>query len=70
MDLPRVNPVGIVEQPEGYEATPRTYPVWLRVLAMLFVTFFLAVTVVTGTLSLGAYCLTSNGADTRELGRP
>ena len=39
----------------------------MRVLASLMLGFFFAATVVTGALSLGAYCLTSDGGDTRAL---
>ncbi len=67
MDTPRINPVGIVEYPEGYEARARGFSRPLRFFASLLLAFFFAATVVTGALSVGAYCLTSDGGDTRAL---
>ena len=67
MDTPRINPVGIVEYPEGYEAHPRGFSRPLRLFASLLLFFFFAATVVTGAVSVGAYCLTSDGGDTRAL---
>ena len=65
--MPRINPVGIVEYPEGYESRPRGFSRPIRFFATLLLLFFFAATVVTGALSLGAYCLTSDGGDTRAL---
>jgi len=67
MDLPRVNPIGITELPEGFEAEPRRFSSGQRAFAWVVLVFFLAVTVVTSTLSLGRYCLTTDAADTRAL---
>lgn len=59
MRLPRVNPIGIVEYPEGYAATPREYTMRFRVAAASVLTAFLVVVVVTTVYTLGAYCLTT-----------
>ncbi|MEM8997519.1 MAG: hypothetical protein AAGF23_22230 [Acidobacteriota bacterium] len=67
METPKVNAVGLVEYPDDYVAAPRSYGRGLRVAALLFLCFFAAVTVGSTVLSLGAYCLTSDGGDTRAL---
>ncbi|MEM1181577.1 MAG: hypothetical protein AAGM22_24755 [Acidobacteriota bacterium] len=67
METPRVNAVGLVEYPEDYVASPRTYSRALKLGALLFLSFFAAVTVISTVVSLGAYCLTSDGGDTRSL---
>ena len=67
MQTPSVNAVGLLEVPADYEAEPRQYRRTTRLLALLFLIFFAAVTVGSTVLSLGAYCLTSHGADTRAL---
>ena len=67
MDTPRVNAVGIVEYPEDYEASPRRYGRTLRLFAWFFLGFFALATFVTSALSLGAYCLTSDGGDVRAI---
>lgn len=59
MNIPRVSPVGIVEQPPGYRSRVRRYPASIRVAAMLVLGAFLLVAVTTTVVSLGAYCLTS-----------
>lgn len=59
MQLPRVNPVGLVEQPPGYVARPRAYPARLRLAAALLLGAFVAVSVGTTVYSLGVYCLTT-----------
>jgi hypothetical protein len=71
MEIPRVNPVGLVEQPEELSASPRRFSRGQRLLAGLFVALFLLVTVASTVVSLGRYCLTTDAADTRALpGRP
>ncbi len=67
MDTPRINAVGIVEYPDDYESRPRGFPRPIRVFASLLLLFFFAATVVTGAVSVGAYCLTSDAGDTRTL---
>ncbi len=64
---PRVNPVGVAEIPTGYAQQPRRYPPGIRALAGMLLTSFVAVVLVTTAVSLGAYCLTSDTADTRSL---
>lgn len=67
METPSVNAVGLVEYPDDYTASPRSYSPVLRHTALLFLLFFATVTVASTVLSLGAYCLTSDGGDTRAL---
>ena len=67
MELPRVNPVGIVEYPDGYAPPPRRLSRRRRLAVAVLLLFFAAATIGTAVLSLGAYCLTSQGADTRAL---
>ncbi len=69
MKLPRVNPVGLVELPEDYPASPRRYTTGRRWLVLAVVALFALTTLVTGAVSLGRYCLTTDGGDTRELER-
>ncbi|MCB1033718.1 MAG: hypothetical protein KDD47_07785 [Acidobacteria bacterium] len=70
MEIPRVNPVGLVEQPPGFETTPRQHPLWLRALVLLLLLVFGGVTVVTTVVSLGRYCLTTDTSDVRDLPQP
>ena len=70
MELPRVNAVGVVEHPDGYEVTPRGYPAWLRTVAVAVLATFVLVVLVTSAVTLGAYCLTSDGGDGRLLREP
>lgn len=67
LQAPRVNPVGLLEQPDEASAAPRCYSRVQRLLAGLFVALFLLVTVATTVVSLGRYCLTTDAADTRAL---
>ena len=67
METPHVNPVGLVEVPDDYASQPRRFSRYSRLFASLLLLFFFAATVVTSTLSLGGYCLTSDGGDTRVL---
>ena len=67
MQTPSVNAVGLLEVPPDYEGEPRTYSRATRLMAWLFILFFTVVTVASTVLSLGAYCLTSHGGDTRAL---
>jgi hypothetical protein len=66
MELPRVNPVGLLEPPDE-PSSPRRFSRGQRLLAGLFVALFLLVTVATTVVSLGRYCLTTDAADTRAL---
>ncbi len=77
MEIPRVNPVGVVEYPEDYfpedyfpedaEADHRRFSRRQRFFASTLILFFFTATIVTSVLSIGAYCLTSDGGDTRAL---
>lgn len=59
MKLPRVNPVGVVEHPDGYTPTARVYPRGVRLGAAVVLAAFVTVSLATTVFSLGAYCLTS-----------
>ena len=63
MEIPRVGPLGLVHQPEDYEATPRRYPTRLRFAALVVLSAFVGVSVVTTAYSLGTYCLTTWGGN-------
>ncbi len=67
MRIPEINPVGVLTRPESYAQAPRSYPPLVRVLAAVLVATFLSVVVVTSAVSLGAYCLTSDGSNTHAL---
>ncbi len=60
LELPRVNPVGLIESPDSYKAPPRKLPFALRLVAAAILIAFTAVGTVTTVVSLGAYCLTSH----------
>jgi hypothetical protein len=66
MELPRVNPIGILE---GGVASPRRPSRRLRAAALAVLLLFAAMTVVTTVVSLGAYCLTTEPGDVRSLPR-
>ena len=61
MEIPRVGPLGLIHQPDGYQATPRRYPTRLKISAIAVLGVFVALSVVTTAYSLGAYCLTMWG---------
>lgn len=65
MKTPFVDPVGITR----HGTTPRRLPRAARVAALVLAVLFAATVVSTGVASFGAYCLTSDGGDTRELPR-
>ena len=67
MEIPSVDPVGLTRRPQGYRMTPRAYPRHQRWLAALLLGGFVFTVVATTVLSLGAYCLTSDGENTRAL---
>lgn len=62
MQIPRVNPVGVVEVPEGYVLRPRRLPLPLRVMAAAVLLAFALVGTATTVATLGRYCLTSQAA--------
>ncbi len=63
MEIPRINPVGVVEYPEGYETSPPKVSGPIRFFAALILLVFVVTTVVTTVVSLGRYCLTSDGGN-------
>lgn len=77
--MARVNPVGILEVPAGPAGEPepdeapeegggrRRVPGRVRFAALVLLALFAFVTVATTVASLGAYCLTTDGGDLREL---
>jgi len=67
MKVPRINPIGLTEYPPEFSAAPRRNPLWLRILATVVLVLFGLAVVSTTIVSVGRYCLTSDGGDTREL---
>lgn len=67
METPRVNPIGLLESTGDWAPPPRRFPLGLRLAAALLLVLFFAVTLLSGAASLGRYCLTTDGADTRAL---
>ena len=65
--LPRVDPTGIVTYPSGFAPSGRPHRPLVRVAAALMLMVFVIVVVATTVLSLGRYCLTSDGNNTRAL---
>ncbi|HXT20639.1 MAG TPA: hypothetical protein VN923_07820 [Thermoanaerobaculia bacterium] len=68
--LPVVDPVGVLQAPAGWRRRSAAASQRRRSLAMVVLAIFAAMTLATGALSLGAYCLTSDGADGRRLATP
>jgi len=67
MELPRVNPVGLLELPDDFAQPPRSYPKWQRWTVVAVLAVFALVTLVTTGASLGSYCLTTDAGDVRAL---
>jgi hypothetical protein len=67
VDLPRVSPIGILESPPDFAVSPRRFSRPLRLFAGLLLALFLAATLASSVVSLGRYCLTTDGADARAL---
>ena len=65
--LPRVSPVGILEPGDNDLAAPRVYPPALRIIALCVLGLFFAVVVVSTSLSLGSYCLTTDAGSASPL---
>ena len=59
MEIPRVDPVGLVRRPAGWVEQPRRHGRVQRALAGGLLAVFGFVVVATTVLSLGSYCLTS-----------
>lgn len=64
---PHVDAVGVTHYPDDFRGTPRTYSKGARAFVWSLIVIFAAITVFTTVASLGAYCLTSDGGDTRAL---
>jgi hypothetical protein len=67
LDLPRVDPIGLLETPAGEADPGRRAPFWIRAAAAALALLFLVATLLSGAASLGRYCLTTDGGDTRSL---
>ena len=67
MELARVNPVGLTEVPPGFQARGRRYSLIARVVAIAVLALFALVATVTTVVSLGSYCLTSDGSNASGL---
>jgi hypothetical protein len=68
MEIPRVNPIGLTEIPPGFQARRRRhYSRTARVVATAVLAIFALVATVTTVVSLGAYCLTSDGSNVSGL---
>ena len=59
MEVPRVDPVGLTEIPEGFVRRPRRYAPGMRGLALLMLGIFGASVVGTTVYSLASWCLTT-----------
>ncbi len=68
MEIPRVNPIGILENSFG--GPPRQISRGVRALASIVLVIFTLATVITTVVSLGAYCLTTEPGDIRHLPVP
>lgn len=66
MEVPYVNAVGVTVRPAEYSRRIRRRPLGLRILAAALVLVFGLAVVVTTVISVGTYCLTSDGGDTRS----
>ena len=67
MELPRVNPIGLTEIPPDFQARRRRYSLTARVVATAVLAVFVLVVTVTTVVSLGSYCLTSDGSNVSGL---
>ncbi len=67
MYTPHVNAVGLTEFPSELTGTTAQRPIIQRVIAGFMLGVFLLVVVTTSVVSLGRYCLTSDGGDTDGL---
>jgi len=67
MKVPYVNAVGLTVYPQEFSARPRRAPLSLRVLAAVLIVLFGFTVISTSVVSVGSYCLTSDGGDTRNL---
>jgi hypothetical protein len=70
LTIPVVDPVGVLHAPAGWRRPSAAASPRRRSLALVLLAIFAAMTLATGALSLGAYCLTSDGADGRRIATP
>lgn len=67
IEVAHVNPVGLLERPADGGAERRPASGRMRWAALVLVVLFAFVTLATTVASLGAYCLTTDGGDLRDL---
>ena len=67
MDVPRVDPIGLSEVPGAFSQTPRRHSRATRAMTTVLIGIFVGVSSVTTAVSLGAYCLTTDGANTAAI---
>ncbi len=67
MEIPRVNPIGLTGIPPDFQARRRRYSLTARVVATALIVIFTLVATVTTVVSLGSYCLTSDGSNASGL---
>jgi hypothetical protein len=67
MGIPRGNPIGLTEIPPDFQARRRRYSLTAHVVATALIVVFTLVVTVTTVVSLGSYCLTSDGSNTSGL---
>jgi hypothetical protein len=67
LEIPRVSPIGLLEDPQGFARAPRRYSSVRRFLAAALLALVALVTVLTTVVSLGSYCLTTEPGDVRPL---
>jgi hypothetical protein len=67
MELSRVSSVGLTEMPPGFQARRRCHSLTARAVATAVLAVFILVVTVTTVVSLGSYCLTSDGSNTSGL---
>ncbi len=67
MKTPHVDSIGITQFPGDFSSVPRRLTLRRRVLALVMLVLFTGTVVATSIVSLGGYCLTSHGGDTRHL---
>lgn len=67
MEIGQVNPIGRADIPPGFQAGRRRYSLAARVVATAVLTLFTVVVIVTTVVSLGSYCLTSDGSNASGL---
>ncbi|MCA9517188.1 MAG: hypothetical protein KC635_19740 [Myxococcales bacterium] len=67
--LPTVDAVGVVRYPDGWRASPRPASPLRRAFATALLALFAGATIVGTVVSLGRYCVTTDGANASALPR-